>query len=72
MDIGPDGLRLYLHRASRTIFFFRSNLDGSNPQIVAEGFDFPVAITFATVPEPATLGLLVLGGAAMLSRRRHR
>lgn len=46
----------------------RADLDGSNVETVITGLSGPRGI--AVIPEPATLGLLLLGGVALLRRRR--
>ena len=47
----------------------RAHLDGSGLEVIATGAGVTRGIT--VVPEPATMGLLALGGLAMLKRRQR-
>lgn len=44
------------------------NAGFSNPQTFTQGLSY----TLVSVPEPASIGLLVLGGVTMLAKRRNR
>jgi len=78
LDILVDGKRVYLddpnyllpidlNNTLSEIFFFAN---GSATQ--SNGVYFGGISAFASVPEPASLGLLALGGAALLFRRSKR
>lgn len=56
--------------ASGVLFSTKVKSDGTVNVAVAPGAISMPAFQFATVPEPATLGLMVLGGIATLLRRR--
>ena len=57
-------------------FQIRHNFDefitfyGGAPIVIDESA--PAYVSFGTVPEPATISLLILGGSALLTRRRQR
>ena len=76
LAIGPDGLLYFGDYNHKDLF--RSNLDGSNPEIVAMGFNQPTGIAFVVVPEPMSCGQLGLGAMAVIvpaglaRRRRNR
>ena len=66
--MGPDGL-LYFTDYNDGLLI-RSNLDGTNPELVASGLTNPSAIAF--VPEPSLAGVAAGGLATMLVRRSRR
>ncbi len=67
--VGPDG-KLYFSDFESSLLY-RTDLDGSNPAIVAQGFSKPAYLAFVEVPEPGAMGVLGLGAFALLVKRRR-
>ena len=49
----------------------RSNLDGSEVEVLLSGLHRPTDIAIYIIPEPATMSLLALGGLTMLRRKKE-
>ncbi len=66
IEVDPTGGKLYWSSSSDRIM--QSDLDGNNIRIFLD--DVPAyGIEVITVPEPVTLGMLALGGLALIRRR---